>query len=139
MVKGSLGVLKTPNAPEGAGGHDMGAEHSGDAKPAAAAGGVAVSFGDMWIKSSTPSVKAGTVSFDVKNEGATTHGLAIVKAPASVNGGMVDENTFLAKGSELAGGATETLDAELEPGSYELLCFMAGHYAAGQKMAFEVN
>ena len=52
---------------------------------------------------------------------------------------MVDESTFLAKGGELAGGASETLSAELEPGSYELLCFMAGHYAAGQKMAFEVT
>ena len=30
MVKGSLGVLKTPNAPEGAGGHDMGG-HSAEA------------------------------------------------------------------------------------------------------------
>jgi nitrite reductase (NO-forming) len=28
MVKGSLGVLKTPNAPEGAGGHDMGGHSS---------------------------------------------------------------------------------------------------------------
>jgi uncharacterized cupredoxin-like copper-binding protein len=143
MVKGSLGVLKTPNAPEAGGGHDM-SGHGGSAaaeadKPAAADGGVAVSFGEMWVKSDKPSVKAGKVTFEVKNEGATTHGLAIVKAPASVSGGMVDENTFLAKGGELAGGASETLTAELEPGSYELLCFMAGHYAAGQKMAFEVN
>ena len=141
MVKGSLGVLKTPNAPEGGGGHDMGG-HDSAAKAEGAAGGagdVNVSFGDMWIKSDTPSVKAGKVTFGVKNEGATTHGLAIVKAPASVSGGMVDESTFVAKGGELAGGASETLSAELEPGKYELLCFMAGHYAAGQKMAFEVK
>jgi FtsP/CotA-like multicopper oxidase with cupredoxin domain len=141
MVKGSLGILKTTNAPGGGGGHDMGGHDAAaaDEKPAAAAGGVAVSFGDMWIKSDTPTAKAGKVSFDVKNEGATTHGLAIVKAPASVSGGMVDESTFVAKGGELAGGASETLSADLEPGSYELLCFMAGHYAAGQKMAFEVE
>ena len=62
-----------------------------------------------------------------------------MKAPASVSGGMVDDSTFLAKGGELAGGATETLTADLKPGQYELVCFMAGHYAAGQKMPFEVT
>jgi FtsP/CotA-like multicopper oxidase with cupredoxin domain len=140
-VKGAIGVLKTPNAPEAGGGHDMGG-HDSAAKaeaPAAAAGDVNVSFGDMWIKADAPSVQAGKVTFGVKNEGATTHGLAIVKAPASVSGGMVDESTFVAKGGELAGGDSETVSAELEPGKYELLCFMAGHYAAGQKMPFEVK
>ena len=43
------------------------------------------------------------------------------------------------KGGELGGGDSETVSAELEPGKYELLCFMPGHYAAGQKMAFEVK
>jgi uncharacterized cupredoxin-like copper-binding protein len=141
MVKGALGVLKTPNAPVAGGGHDMGGgSHAAATEaPAATPGGVAVSFGDMWIKSDKPSVKAGKVTFDVKNEGATTHGLAIVKAPASVSGGTVDENTFVAKGGELSGGASETVSAELEPGNYELICFMAGHYAAGQKTPFEVT
>jgi uncharacterized cupredoxin-like copper-binding protein len=93
----------------------------------------------MWLKADVPAVKAGKVTFGVKNEGATTHGLAIVKAPASVSGGMVDESTFLAKGGELAGGDSETVSTELEPGRYELLCFMAGHYAAGQNTPFEVK
>jgi uncharacterized cupredoxin-like copper-binding protein len=93
----------------------------------------------MWIKSDAPSVKSGKVTFGVKNEGSTVHGLAIVKAPAVVSGGMVDDSTFLAAGAELEGGATETLTADLAPGSYELLCHMAGHYAAGQTMPFEVE
>jgi FtsP/CotA-like multicopper oxidase with cupredoxin domain len=136
MVKGALGVLKTPDAPEG-GGH--GAPATASEAPAGGAADVNVSFGDMWIKSDTPTAKAGKVTFAVKNEGATTHGLAIVKAPAAISGGMVDDSTFLTKGGELAGGASETVTADLEPGKYELLCFMAGHYAAGQKMAFEVK
>src|SRR5215216_6197103 len=138
-VKGAIGVLKTPNAPAAAG-HDMGGSgHGSAAKTESAAGDVNVSFGDMWLKADVPAVKAGKVTFGVKNEGATTHGLAIVKAPASVSGGMVDESTFVAKGGELAGGASETVSADLEPGKYELLCFMAGHYAAGQKTPFEVK
>jgi uncharacterized cupredoxin-like copper-binding protein len=29
--------------------------------------------------------------------------------------------------------------ADLKPGNYELVCFMAGHYAAGQKLPFQVK
>ena len=75
-----------------------------------------VTFGDMWIKASAPTVKAGKVTFGVKNEGATMHGLAMVSAPAKVDGGMVDHSTFLAKGGDLAGGASETVSADLKPG-----------------------
>jgi uncharacterized cupredoxin-like copper-binding protein len=111
-----------------------------EAEPAASgAADVNVAFGDMWIKADSPTVKAGKVSFGVKNEGATMHGLAIVPAPAEVSGGMVDESTYVAKGADLDGGASETITADLKPGKYELICYMAGHYAAGQKMPFEVT
>jgi uncharacterized cupredoxin-like copper-binding protein len=39
----------------------------------------------------------------------------------------------------LSGGQSETVSADLKPGRYELVCIMAGHYAAGQKMAFTVR
>jgi uncharacterized cupredoxin-like copper-binding protein len=42
-------------------------------------------------------------------------------------------------GKELAAGATDSITADLEPGAYELACFLPGHYAAGQKLAFEVR
>jgi uncharacterized cupredoxin-like copper-binding protein len=29
--------------------------------------------------------------------------------------------------------------ADLKPGRYEFVCFMAGHYAAGQELAFDVK
>jgi uncharacterized cupredoxin-like copper-binding protein len=67
------------------------------------------------------------------------HGLAVVKSPAKATGGMLDESTFLAKGGNLAAGASETVSADLEPGSYELVCHLAGHYAAGQKLPFKVE
>jgi FtsP/CotA-like multicopper oxidase with cupredoxin domain len=72
-VKGAIGVLKTAHAPAAAG-HDMGGSHAmpaasaqGDAAPAV--GDVNVTLGDMWVKADTPTVKAGKVSFAVKNEG----------------------------------------------------------------------
>lgn len=138
MVKGALGVLATPNAPK-APGH--GGEPAAGADNKAAAGGntANVTLGEMWIKSDVPSVKAGEVTFNVNNEGATMHGLAIVKAPAKAPGGVLDEKSFLAKGKDLMGGDTETLKAKLEPGDYELVCYVAGHYVAGQKLAFKVT
>jgi uncharacterized cupredoxin-like copper-binding protein len=51
----------------------------------------------------------------------------------------VDESTFLASGDHLAAGASGTVTADLKPGTYELICHVPGHYAAGQKMTFEVK
>jgi uncharacterized cupredoxin-like copper-binding protein len=143
MVKGALGVLATPNAPKGGGGHDMGgsshaatADHGGGATAAA---DVNVTLGDMYVKADKATVKAGEVTFAVKNEGATTHGMAMALTPVDAPGGMLPADKLLAKGAALAGGATDLITADLEPGSYELVCFLPGHYAAGQKLPFEVT
>ena len=136
MVKGAMGVLATAHAPKAGGGHDMSAATG---HGAAAAADVNVTLGDMWVKSDKLSVKAGEVSFAVANEGATMHGMAIASAPVDAPGGMLADSSLLAKGKELAGGESDVLSAELEPGSYELVCFLPGHYAAGQKLPFEVT
>jgi pimeloyl-ACP methyl ester carboxylesterase len=117
MVKGSLGVLKTENAPKAGGGH--------------AASGAAAE--------SQPAGKAGKVTFSVKNDGATMHGLALAKTPVSAEGGHVDDAALLFKGKDLAGGESETITADLKPGTYELVCHIAGHYLAGQKLTFTVE
>ena len=80
--KGAVGVLQTEHAPKAAAGHDMGGSAAHASQPGAAPADVNVTFGDMWIKASAPTVKAGKVTFGVKNEGATMHGLAMVAAPA---------------------------------------------------------
>ncbi len=140
MVKGALGVLATPNAPKAAGHGAAPTPAAGAEKKAAAGGATAnVTLGEMWIKSDVASVKAGDVSFNVKNAGATMHGLAIAKAPVQAPGGMLDASAFLAAGKDLMGGDTETLTAKLEPGDYELVCHIAGHYMAGQKLGFTVT
>lgn len=77
-VKGAIGVLPTTNAPRGAG-HDMGgAGHAGAGQSAKAAADadVDITLGDMFIKASTTTMKAGRISFAVKNEGQTMHGMA---------------------------------------------------------------
>jgi nitrite reductase (NO-forming) len=134
MVKGAAGMLHTSGAPM--------PKAPAAPKPAASGGGagtVGITFGDMWIKASVPSVKAGKVTFNVTNQGPSAHGLAIVPAPAKVSGGLVDESTFLASGDHLAAGGSGTVSVDLKPGTYELICHVPGHYAAGQKTTFEVK
>ena len=43
------------------------------------------------------------------------------------------------KGKDLMGGDAETLTADLEPGAYELVCLVPGHYMAGQTLKFTVT
>jgi uncharacterized cupredoxin-like copper-binding protein len=145
MVKGAMGVLATTRSPKAGGGHEMSAtpgEHHGAQSAAPEATGAAdvnVTLGDMWVEADEQSVKAGEVTFAVKNEGATMHGMAMALTPVDAPGGMLDEGSLLGKGKELAAGEGELITADLEPGSYELLCFLPGHYAAGQKLPFEVT
>jgi uncharacterized cupredoxin-like copper-binding protein len=141
MVKGAAGILHTTGAPKVAG-----PEAATAAKPAAPAKDAAsmgpmvnTTLGEMWVKSDATTAKAGDVMFAVKNTGATAHGLAIVRAPVSAPGGMLDAKSFVAKGGDLAPGATDMFTARLRPGRYELVCFMPGHYAAGQKLPFTVS
>lgn len=136
-VKGAIGVLQTKNAPKGAG-HDMGTAAPATGKAAADAD-VDVTLGDMFIKASSTTVKAGTVSFAVRNDGQTMHGLALAPVPVKADGGMLDLHQLLGKGKDLMGGDSEVITADLKPGKYELVCHVAGHYAAGQKLAFEVK
>jgi uncharacterized cupredoxin-like copper-binding protein len=131
MAKGAAGILHTTGAP-------MPKLPGAAPAPAAAPkGAVAVELGDMWIKSPVTSVKAGKVTFQVKNSGATMHQFAIVKAPAQLKAGV--PTGPLAKGAQLMGGKAETLTANLKPGSYELVCLMPGHYQAGQHIPFKVS
>jgi uncharacterized cupredoxin-like copper-binding protein len=138
-VKGAIGVIKTENAPAGAG-HGSEPAH-GEAGHDAAHGtaDVNVSMGEMYIKADKTEIEAGKATFAVTNEGQTMHGMAFALRPVKESGGMIDEAAMLNKGKELAAGESEIITADLEPGSYELICFVPGHYAAGQKLAFEVK
>jgi uncharacterized cupredoxin-like copper-binding protein len=139
-IKGAIGVLKTTNAPEG-GGHDMGrkAEDDHSDHDHGAKADVNVELGDMFVKADTTEVKAGKRTFAIENTGATMHGMAFALQPVDAKGGMLEDGALLNKGKELMGGERETMTVDLKPGEYEIVCFVPGHYAAGQKLAFTVT
>jgi len=101
------------------------------ATPAATTGGGASSASgtvdltatDFKFDPSEPSVKSGNVTFNVKNDGQTTHSLEI----EDVNG----------QDQELEGdvspGSNGTLAVNLKPGKYEFYCPVDAHKQQGMK------
>jgi nitrite reductase (NO-forming) len=130
MVRGAVGILHTQGAPL-------------PPKPAettaAPAGAVGITLGEMFVKPSVTSVKAGKVTFAVANQGQAMHQFAIGRAPLAMNGAEPAASAILAKGGMLSGGGHETVSADLKPGKYVLYCLMSGHYAAGQHTEFTVH
>jgi uncharacterized cupredoxin-like copper-binding protein len=95
------------------------------AAPGAAATTVNVSETEFKIALGATSLKAGKITFDVKNDGKIPHDLAIK--------GMSDETNLI------EAGGSATLAVTLKPGTYELYCSVPGHEAAGMKLSVTVS
>jgi uncharacterized cupredoxin-like copper-binding protein len=93
--------------------------------------------------------KAGDVKFTMENQGTIPHEFIIVKtdfAPGKIPLGP--DNRFNEDGegvfvpgeiSEWNPGTTGTVTLKLEPGKYQLLCNIAGHYANGMYASLTVS
>lgn len=105
------------------------------------AGGARMPMAHMGIEVSTAKVRAGVVTFDVKNDSTTmVHEMVIspIKSdqtplPYNKAEGRVDEDAagHLGEVAELEPGKSGSLKLTLKPGRYILYCNIAGHYALG--------
>lgn len=93
------------------------------------------------------SAMAGEVTFTVANEGSIGHEFLVVKTDIEPGKIPLDGDSFPepADGLEVVNeigefpqGTTESLTLMLEPGKYQLVCNLPGHYAAGMHTGFEV-
>ena len=83
--------------------------------------------------------KSGTVTIDAENVGQMTHELVLAKSnldPAKLpteDNGEVNEEALdvVGEAPDVAPGDTGSFSADLEPGSYVMVCNLPGHYAAG--------
>jgi len=106
---------------------------------------VAVSLTEFAVEA-VPAQAAGTAfDFNVSNDGAILHDFRVFAtdlAPDAlpVDGAVVDESSLdlVAEGGIFAAGDSRVASADLEPGSYVLICNVPGHYGAGMFTAFEV-
>jgi uncharacterized cupredoxin-like copper-binding protein len=105
--------------------------------------------GDMQIKLSHSTVKAGKVEFDVANNSMTeSHEMVLVRLkspdqniPVLKDKQRIDESKLKSFGevSGLKAGAHGKLVAQLSPGTYELLCNLKGHYESGMHTVLTVT
>lgn len=96
---------------------------------AAGGGGETVDLSEVEYKidPADATVKAGSVTFNVSNDGQTVHNLEI-------------EGKGVEEGSEdLQPGSTGQLTVDLEPGTYEMYCSIDGHEDLGMKGEITVN
>ena len=75
--------------------------------------------------------KAGTITFEVINEGVAPHEFAL--------GAVGDHHSHIGQTEWMDGGTTTLLTVDLEPGSYEVGCHVPGHYEAGMKATITVT
>jgi uncharacterized cupredoxin-like copper-binding protein len=104
---------------------------------------VTVSEKEFKMSPSVTSVKAGTVTFKIKNKGALDHTFVIVKTslPASKLPLKNDRVTLkpLKDVGPFKPGKGGTLTLTLKPGKFVLYCNIKAHYKAGQRIAFTVK
>ena len=112
--------------------------------------------GRMMRATATPStVPPGEVSFRVWNSGMMVHELVVLALPADGPGtrsvgsdGRVSEEGSFGEASRSCGegagegiapGAMGWVSLHLDPGRYELICNLPGHYAAGMFAELDVS
>ena len=107
---------------------------------------VDVTLADFSVTPSVESVPAGTVKFVVRNTAAIDHNFRLIKtdlAPDALptGAGMADESQLdvIASIEDFGPGESRDVSADLEPGSYVLLCNFVGHYQSGMTVAFTVE
>ena len=123
---------------------------------AAAGGSVAVTLQEFAVSADPATAAAGTVTFDVTNEGPDdVHEFVVVKTdlgitelPTDDKGAVEEEGEGLEPVDEIediAVGSTETLTVDLVAGNYVLFCNIydksehEAHYSEGMRTGFTVS
>ena len=105
---------------------------------------VAVKLSDFKVTPAVKSVKAGKVTFVVKNAADMTHELVVIKttkkaADLPMNGGSASEKGSVGETGDVSGGKTKKLTLTLKKGHYALICNLPGHYQSGMFADFTVS
>jgi uncharacterized cupredoxin-like copper-binding protein len=111
--------------------------------------GPGMMMGMMSIRVDKPTIKAGTVMFDVTNwSRSIVHEVIVVSVDAQTAALPYDyaqarvpeeQVKVLGEAEDLQPNASKTLEVTLTPGSYLLICNVPGHYAAGMVAPLSVT
>jgi uncharacterized cupredoxin-like copper-binding protein len=119
---------------------------SSSSSSAGGAGGVSATEKDFAISLASSTASAGSVTFNISNEGPSTHEFVVIQtddAPDALptKNGTVNEDglTVVDEQEDIAPSTTATLTTNLDAGSYVIICNLPGHYEAGMHTAFTVS
>jgi hypothetical protein len=100
-------------------------------------------FGIALEETSTPT---GAITFDITNDGPSTHELAVIKTDLAADALPVDGSTvteadldLVDEVEDIAPGVGTTLTVDLQPGAYVVICNVEGHYRAGMHASLTVT
>jgi uncharacterized cupredoxin-like copper-binding protein len=125
----------------GACGEDLDDTREGSLTEGAADDGLISGHVKEWevvIESAT--LPAGTIEFSIENQGTIQHEFLVVKTDVDLGKIPVEGDRFSEEQEsilmvdeipEFEPGTTGKLVVDLEPGTYQLVCNIAGHYQAG--------
>ncbi|MEK6222233.1 MAG: cupredoxin domain-containing protein [Chloroflexota bacterium] len=96
-----------------------------------------VTLSEFAVMLDTDSVPAGHVTIEIENTGALAHELVLEAA------GSKDEpfetDGVASEAEDIEPGTTVSFEWDLEPGEYQLACYVEGHFEAGMIQAFTVK
>jgi len=109
-------------------------------------GGVSATEKDFSIDLASSSAPAGSVTFNISNQGPSAHEFVIIKTDDAPDALPVKDNTVeedkidvVDEAEDIAPSTTATLTTDLEAGSYVIICNIPTHYEQGMHAAFTVS
>jgi uncharacterized cupredoxin-like copper-binding protein len=115
--------------------------HAVFASSGGAASTVNVRLREMVVLPSTKHVRAGKVTFLVRNVGTVEHEMLVIRGSSRlpVEAFRAPESRSLGEVSELPPGKSGRVTLDLKRGHYLLICNIAGHYQLGMVSTFDVS
>jgi uncharacterized cupredoxin-like copper-binding protein len=123
------------------------ASSCGDAGQDANAGpGVGATLKDFSIALEAANAPAGSTTFDIVNDGPSSHELEVFRTDLAddalpIDGSTVadDQLEIVDEVEDIAPGTSTSLTVELPAGHYVVICNISGHYQAGMHAGITVS
>lgn len=110
--------------------------------------GVSATLAEYSITLDPTSASAGSVTFNITNDGATVHEFVVFKTDLGedalpMTADEVDESasglTLVDEKEDIAPGEGADLTVDLEAGTYVAICNVTGHYSKGMHAVFTIS
>jgi len=107
---------------------------------------IAATEKDFEISLDPSTASAGEVTFNISNEGPSTHEFVVVQSDLAadklpVKDGLVSEDavTVVDEAEDIAPSTTTDLTIDLDAGTYIVICNIVGHYQQGMHTTLTVS